>query len=133
MATITHYMVHDPVGNCESYLAEFDSELIARAAESGIIFVAVYDDGTRKVVDSTEVVPPQSADDEFTLLTPVYVDTRTAATVAVFDALAAIVDPESAVATADETGETTGVVDPVENFKAALAELRKLEGCEVAQ
>ena len=45
MAQITHYMAHDPVGNSESYLTEFDSELISRAEASGIVFIAVYDDG----------------------------------------------------------------------------------------
>ena len=62
-----------------------------------------------------------------TLCTPKYVDNRTAATVAVFDALTAIVDPESAVATADETGEEAAMAaDPVETFKAALAALKAL-------
>lgn len=37
MAQITHYMVHDPVGNTESYLTEFDAEFIARAAAANIV------------------------------------------------------------------------------------------------
>lgn len=125
MAQITHYMAHDPVGNSESYLTEFDSELISRAEASGIVFIAVYDDGTREVVDSKDVVKPKSADEPFTLVTPVYVDDRTDATVACFDALAAIVDPS--VTTAAEGGETEARADPVKAFMAALEKLRALK------
>lgn len=124
MANITHYMAHDPIGNSESYLTEFDSELIARAAASGIIFIAVYDDGTRKVVDSSEVTPPQAAAEPFTLVTPVYVDERTTATVACFDALAQIVNPGVATTSADDA-ETEA--DPIKAFMAALEKLRALE------
>ena len=63
MAQITHYLAHDPVGNTESYLTEFDSEIITRAAASGIVFIAVYDDGTREIVDGKDVIKPQ-LDDE---------------------------------------------------------------------
>lgn len=128
MAKITHYMAHDPIGNVESYLTEFDSELIARAAAAGIIFIAVYDDGTRKVVDASEVEEPQQERQAYEIVTTSYVDKRTAATVAVFDALSAIVDPQPA--TADETGEGTEAVDPVEAFRAALAALKTLEATE---
>lgn len=131
MAKITHYMAHDPIGNVESYLSEFDSELIARAAAAGIIFVAVYDDGTRKVVDAGEVEEPQQERQAYEIVTTSYVDRRTAATVAVFDALSAIVDPQPA--TADETGDETeavDTVDPVEAFRAALAALKALEATE---
>lgn len=125
MAQITHYMVHDPVGNTESYLTEFDAEFIARAAAANIIFIAVYDDGTREVVDSKDVVKPKSADEPFTLVTPVYVDDRTDATVACFDALAAIVDPSVAVAAED--CDTEAQADPVQAFMAALEKLRALK------
>ena len=57
-----------------------------------------------------------------------YVDKRTAATVACFDALSAIVDPQPA--TTDETGEGTEAVDQVEAFRAALAALKALEAKE---
>ena len=59
---------------------------------------------------------------------PTYVDMRTGATVACFDALSAIVDPQPA--TADETGEGTEPIDPVEAFRAALAALKALEAKE---
>lgn len=131
MAKITHYMAHDPIGNVESYLTEFDSELIARAAAAGIIFIAVYDDGTREVVDAGEVEEPQQERQAYEIVTTSYVDRRTAATVACFDALSAIVDPQPA--TADETGdeaEAVDPVDPVEAFRAALAALKALEATE---
>lgn len=131
MAKITHYMAHDPIGNVESYLTEFDSELIARAAAAGIIFIAVYDDGTREVVDAGEVEEPQQERQAYEIVTTSYVDRRTAATVACFDALSAIVDPQPA--TADETGEEADAVDPVdpvEAFRVALAELKALEAKE---
>ncbi len=125
MAQITHYLAHDPVGNTESYLTEFDSEIITRAAASGIVFIAVYDDGTREIVDGKDVIKPQLDDEPFTLVTPVYVDDRTDATVACFDALAAIVDPS--VAAASEGGSAEVQADPVEAFMAALEKLRALK------
>lgn len=125
MAQITHYMVHDPVGNTESYLTEFDAEFIARAAAANIVFIAVYDDGTREVVDSKDVAKPKSADEPFTLVTPVYVDDRTDATVACFDALAAIVD--RSVAATTEAGSTEVQADPVKAFLSALERLRALK------
>ncbi len=131
MAKITHYMAHDPIGNVESYLTEFDSELIARAAAAGIIFIAVYDDGTREVVDAGEVEEPQQERQAYEIVTTSYVDRRTAATVACFEALSAIVDPQPAAA--DETGEEAEAVDPVdpvEAFRAALAALKALEATE---
>lgn len=131
MAKITHYMAHDPIGNVESYLTEFDSELIARAAAAGIIFIAVYDDGTREVVDAGEVEEPQQERQAYEIVTTSYVDKRTAATVACFEALSAIVDPQPAAA--DETGEEADAVDPVdpvEAFRVALAALKALEATE---
>lgn len=125
MAQITHYLAHDPVGNTESYLTEFDSEIITRAAASGIVFIAVYDDGTREIVDGEDVIKPQLDDEPFTLVTPVYVDDRTDATVACFDALAAIVDPS--VAAAAEGGSAEVQADPVKAFMAALEKLRALK------
>nr|DAX08703.1 MAG TPA: hypothetical protein [Bacteriophage sp.] len=125
MAQITHYLAHDPVGNTESYLTEFDSEIITRAAASGIVFIAVYDDGTREIVDGKDVIKPQLDDEPFTLVTPVYVDDRTDATVACFDALAAIVDPS--VAAAAEGGSAEVQADPVKAFMAALEKLRALK------
>ena len=58
-------------------------------------------------------------------MTPTYVDDRTDATVACFDALAAIVDPS--VAAASEGGSAEAKADPVKEFMAALEKLRALK------
>lgn len=128
MAYIVDYMAHDPVGNVEGQLTCYNADSLNEAEKNGIIFIAVMSDGTRKVVKASEVSEPAPQGQDFVFVQPTYVDDRTAATVAVFDALAAIVDPESAVATAEETGEETAAqADPLETFKEALAALRALE------
>ena len=128
MAQIIGYMAHDAACNMEQPLDSYDAAYLSRLAADGIIFVAVYDDGSRCVVSADEVSEPEPQMNGITLCTPKYVNDRTTATIAVFDALAAIVDPESAVATTEETGDETEVkADPVEVFRAALAALRRLE------
>lgn len=125
---IDHYMIHDPIGNVENMLTVFDTEQLAEAESHGIVFIAVYDDGSRVRVAAEDIAEPVPHACGVTLCTPTYVDDRTNATVAVFDALVAIVDPESTVATADETGEEVETAaDPVETFKAALTALKALE------
>lgn len=131
MAYIVDYMAHDPIGNVEGQLTCYDAEALAEAEKNGIVFIAVMSDGTRKVVKASEVSEPSSHGQDFVFVQPTYVDKRTAATVAVFDALSAIVDPQPA--TADETGdeaEAVDPVDPVEAFRAALAALKALEATE---
>lgn len=127
MAKIIGYMVHDAVTNMEWQLENFDQAAVAGLESSGLIIVAVYDDDSRAIVHAADVTEPEPQVNGITLVTPAYVDNRTAATAAVFDALVAIIDPESAVATADETGEEAATAaDPVETFKAALAALKAL-------
>ena len=128
MVRISHYMAHDPVANIEGVVTDFNPEALALAAENGIIFIAVDENGAREVVDAASVKEPKLADECYVFVQPQYVDERTTATVAVFDALSAIVDPQPA--TADETGKETESVDPVEAFKAALAALKALEVTE---
>lgn len=128
MARISHYMAHDPVANIEGVVTDFNPEALSLAAENGIIFIAVDENGAREVVDAASVKEPKLVDECYVFVQPQYVDERTAATVAVFDALSAIVDPQPA--TADETGEEAESVDPVEAFKAALAALKALEVTE---
>lgn len=127
MAKIIGYMVHDAVTNMEWQLENFDQAAVAGLESSGLIIVAVYDDDSRAIVHAADVTEPEPQVNGITLVTPAYVDNRTAATAAVFDALVAIIDPESAAATADETGEEAATAaDPVETFKAALAALKAL-------
>lgn len=86
---ITHYMAHDPVSNTEAVLAEFNRELIDRAAAGGIVFIAVDADGSRSVVPADQVREPQGLDETLRIVQPAYVDDRMKAVVDVFDALAA--------------------------------------------
>lgn len=131
MAYIVDYMAHDPVGNVEGQLTCYDAEALAEAEKNGMLFIAVMNDGTREVVKASEVSEPSSQGQDFVFVQPTYVDKRTAATVACFEALSAIVDPQPAAA--DETGEEADAVDPVdpvEAFRVALAELKALEAKE---
>lgn len=131
MAYIVDYMAHDPVGNVEGQLTCYDAEALAEAEKNGMLFIAVMNDGTRKVVKASEVSEPSSRGQDFVFVKPTYVDKRTAATVACFEALSAIVDPQPAAA--DETGEEADAVDPVdpvEAFRVALAALKALEATE---
>lgn len=90
MATIYH-LAHDPVSNSEAVLSEYDSELINKAAENGIVFIAVDEQGNRTIVPASEVVKPDDDCEQFTFVQPLYVDERLKAVVDVFDALASSV------------------------------------------
>ena len=133
MAQIIGYMLHDAVGNMEQPVEDYSPSALERLEADGIIFVAVYDDGSREIVKAAAVAEPEPQMNGVTLCTPKYVDDRTAATVAVFDALASIVDPEASATAADETGEAAGQADPVEAFKAALTALKALESKKEAE
>lgn len=118
-------MAHDPIANIEGVVTDFNPEALALAAENGVIFISVDENGVRDVVNVASVKEPKLVDDCYVFVQPQYVDERTTATVAVFDALSAIVDPQPA--TASETGEEAETVDPVEAFRAALTALKALE------
>lgn len=126
MAKIVRYWAHDPVGNIENMLQSFDKEQLQKGEEAGIVFVAEYDDGTRSIVKAVDVVEPQtfSNDGGITLVLPSYVDERTSATVACFDALAEIVNPSVATSSADDA---EAEVDPIKVFMAAIEKLRVLK------
>ncbi|WP_415927455.1 hypothetical protein [Slackia piriformis] len=126
MAKIVRYWAHDPVGNIENMLQSFDKEQLQKGEEAGIVFVAEYDDGTRSIVKAVDVVEPQtfSNDEDITLVLPSYVDERTSATVACFDALAEIVNPSVATVSADDA---EAEVDPIKVFMAAIEKLRALK------
>lgn len=126
MAKIVRYWAHDPVGNIENMLQSFDKEQLQKGEEAGIVFVAEYDDGTRSIVKAVDVVEPQtfSNDGGITLVLPSYVDERTSATVACFDALAEIVNPSVATSSVDDA---EAEVDPIKVFMAAIEKLRALK------
>lgn len=123
MSKILYYMAHDPVGNTEALLTEFDAELISHAAENGIVFVAVYDDGERKIVLPDDVKEPVLDDRPITLVQPAYVDDRMTAVVEVFDALAAEMSGTAMVMSAD-----AGPAAARATFAEALEKLKELVG-----
>lgn len=126
MAYIVDYMAHDPVGNVEGQLTCYDAEALAEAEKNGMVFIAVMSDGTRKVVKASEVSEPCSQGKDFVFVQPTYVDKRTAATVACFDALANIVNPKTA--TVDENGsDAQATADPIAAFEDALNRLKSLQ------
>lgn len=119
---IVAYIMHDPVANVEGYITDFDENSLTGAEDMGLLIIAEYSDGSREVVKAADVEPPQPELNGVKVVMPSYVDARTSATIAVFDALAAIVDPEPA-AVSDE-GESAAHGDPVAAFAAALADLK---------
>ncbi|WP_417571182.1 hypothetical protein [Parolsenella catena] len=125
MSHIVDYLIHDPLGNVEGQLGDYDPVRLEEAEKNGMVFIAVMDDGERKLVKAADVSEPKQQNQYFTVAKPEYVDERTRATVAVFDAVAAIIDPQPA--TADETGEEVAQADPVAAFRAALDALKELE------
>lgn len=125
---VVGYFVHDEIGNNEHWLESYDPEVLLAAEKESMTFIAVYSDESREIVEAADIVEPSiSHEGSAALTTTECVNNRTDATIAVFDALAEIIDPESAVATADETGEIAATEDPVEVFKNALAALKAFE------
>lgn len=52
------FYAHDPIGNVEGLVTDFDPEGIQSAALHGILFIGLNQDGTREVVDPADVVDP---------------------------------------------------------------------------
>ena len=123
MATILYYLAHDPISNSEAVLTEYDAELIKRADESGIVFIAVDDQGTRSIVPASDVREPENRDEHFTFVQPLYVDDRMKAVVDVFDALASSV-PAAASTLAVQSA--AGKARTKMTFDEALEALRLL-------
>lgn len=126
MSHIVDYLIHDPVGNVEGQLSDYDPVRLAEAEKNGMVFIAVMDDGERRLVKAADVSEPKQQNRYFTVAKPEYVDERTKATVAVFDALADIVNPQTAAA--DENGsDEQPVADPIAAFEDALNKLKSLQ------
>lgn len=119
---IAGYIMHDPIGNVEGFITNYDPDVLQEAEDDGMVLIAQYSDGARELVKAQDVSEPKMPDID--IVAPSYVDKRTDATVAVFDALAAIVDPQAATLSADDAA---GQADPVAAFKDALAKLRALK------
>ena len=123
MRKTLYHMLHDPIGNCEAMVTEYDEELINRAASNGMIFIAVDEDGNRTVVQPEDVKEPINDDQPFTLVQPLYVDDRMKAVVDVFDALAASVP---AVAASADVQPVSSKARSAMSFAEALEALRAL-------
>lgn len=123
MSKTLYHMLHDAIGNCEAMVTEYDEELINRAANNGMIFIAVDEDGNRTVVQPEDVKEPINDDQPFTLVQPLYVDDRMKAVVDVFDALAASVP---AVAASADVQPVSSKARSAMSFADALEALRAL-------
>ena len=42
------YLLHDPIGNAEGAIAEFETEKLVKAEQQGAVFIAVYTPGAGK-------------------------------------------------------------------------------------
>ena len=126
MSHIVDYLIHDPLGNVEGQLSDYDPVRLAEAEKNGMIFIAVMDDGERRLVKAADVSEPKQQNRYFTVAKPEYVDERTKATVAVFDALADIVNPQTAAADENSSDEQP-VADPIAAFEDALNRLKSLQ------
>lgn len=128
MGTITNYIAHDPVGNCEAYVTEFEPDLLRRAEANGIMFIAVHDDGTREVVKAEDVrKPANDGEGQFVIVQPAYVDERIAKLTDALEDLAALFTPLRAIAA--KISNITGITIPAgaeDKFNSAIAEVREL-------
>lgn len=121
------YMAHDALSNTEMQVSEFDPALLAAAEAQGVIFVAVDAAGDRQIVRACDVTPPSGVEGSFTLVEPVYVDDRMEAVLDVFDAMAALILPESITPTLSASeGATAPPRDPIEVFGEKLTALREI-------
>ena len=122
LRTITAYLLHDAVGNVEGYINDYDKEALAEAEEKGMLILAEYSDGSREIVHAADVEKPEPVMNGVVLVKPEYVDERTEAVIAVFDALATeYLAPQASVMSLDGEAEP-----PEPGFFAALAKLKEL-------
>ena len=123
MSKTLYHMLHDPIGNCEAMVTEYDEELINRAASNGMIFIAVDEDGNRTVVQPEDVKEPINDDQPFTLVQPLSLDDRMNSVVALFDPLSSLVP---AVAASADVQPVSSKARSAMSFAEALEALRAL-------
>lgn len=126
MGNPIYYVAHDPLGNTEQQVAEFDPALLAEAERAGIIFIAVDADGSRTIVPACDVAPPESHEGSISLVQPVYVDDRIDAVLGVFDALQTVMFPEAVAMAAADAQAPPPAADPAQNFREKLEALRQI-------
>lgn len=83
------YLLHDPVGNTEGVVAEYEPGKLEAAEEMGAVFLAVYNTGRREIVKAGQVVEPTPRCNGVELVRPAYVDERMEAVLSALEALAA--------------------------------------------
>lgn len=118
-----YYLAHDPIGNCEWQITEFDSGVLSEAESAGVVFIAVDKDGNRERVAAQDIKEPEASTGNLVLVQPVYVDDRMKAVVDVFDALASSV-PAAASTLAVQSA--AGKARTKMTFDEALEALRLL-------
>lgn len=72
------YFLHDPIGNNEKQIVNFDKEAIQKAIDQGQMIIGVTQNDVREIVKSIDdVAEPQLATMEsFTVVLPSYVDSK---------------------------------------------------------
>lgn len=113
---IEYYLLHDPIGNVEGAVTEYDAEKLAAAEKQGAVFIAVYSSGRRELVRAADIEEPEPVLNGISLVQPVYVDDRMKAAIEVFEALESVVPAVAA--------SRGGVGKPT--FSEALASLKAL-------
>lgn len=130
MSTITRIWAHDPIGNNEAQITNYDTTILEQAEAAGIIFIAETDDGTRTRIAAKDITEPTPETGSYVFVAPVYVDTRMKAASDVFDAIGTIINTNPTILTNNDTSddETTTVnpngtptTTPIQAFNKALA------------
>ncbi len=123
MNKVEYYLAHDPIGNMEWQITNYDKEALRKAESSGIIIIAVGADGSREKVLADDVVEPESDSGSIVIVQPQYVDDRMDAVIEAFDALRAAMMPELTLMSTDNEQD-----EPLKRFSAAVSELWKFAG-----
>ena len=133
MSTITTIWAHDPIGNNEAQITNYDTTMLEQAEQQGIIFIAEHSDGTRTRIAAKDITEPTPETGNYVFVAPVYVDTRMQAAANVFDAIATTLtnndtpDDETTTINPDGTPTTT----PLQAFNKALAAFKRaIEGAD---
>lgn len=122
---VVEYLLHDPIGNMEAAIAEFDVAKLSAAEQQGAVFIAVYNTGRRELVHAADIEEPQPRASGVILAKRDEVLEIAKATCAVFDAL------EKGFSPATDTAAATVALSSAENetkqtFEEALAVLKAL-------
>lgn len=140
MSTITTIWAHDPIGNNEAQITNYDTTMLEQAEQQGIIFIAEHSDGTRTRIAAKDITEPSPETGNYVFVAPVYVDTRMQAAANVFDAIATIINANPTTLTNNDTpdDETTTInpdgtptTTPLQAFNKALAAFKRaIEGAD---